>query len=378
MYSDLKSKIQEFELAEKLNELSTIPLKDIPKLISEEGFGKFILPLFEFILKNCIELEEATSIKMFPDGVSLYYISFNTKKPLPSDYEKPEYTNYEPAYSYDLAKYEPQLDRIKASKRSKHIERQNQDFTTFLWESKMSIFMLLDKYEDLFIETFPEILLGRNPFRKTTYKDKMINLFQFFEKNNNHQWLKSLMNRLRVEFKESEFEEVECKLNKVIDLNLDLQIDNKSLETKLKHVNKPKKKDILKEHKSNHNQESWDDVKLLFFESSNNYSYITLDGLKPLPLAGKRKELLHLILKSDDLQLDSSYHHDKATFSRLKKDLKEMFNKELDPLKWNKSSRVFKIKFTFKIYQDSNEYKTMLLTQGIESKLQCNLEEFEN
>lgn len=370
--------IKDYELTEKLREKSLLPLKDIPELLTEKGFGKAILPLFKYILKNCVELEEATSIKMFPHGLNLYYISFNTKKPLPSCYEKPEYTTFQPAYDYDLINYETHLDTIKSSKRSKHVIKQSSDYTTFLWESTKFVLLLLDKYEELFIESFPEIILKVNLLSKKAYKEKMIDLLEFFKINNNHHWQRSFMEKLSFKLNEADYDEIKDIQAGYKELNYHLQIENNTIKKQLEKANKPKKKDLLKEYKTNHNQESWDDVELIFFESSNNYSYKTLDGLKSLSLTGKRKELLHLILISDGIQLDMPYHHEKVTFNRLRQDLKEMFNKELEPVKWNKGSRVYKINFKFKIYQDSNEYKTKPLTQEIESKLQCNLEEFEN
>jgi len=236
-YPDLK----EIKLKDKLNELSTIPLKKVPELIKEEGFNKFILPLFKFLNKNCIELEEATSLKMFPEGIELYYISYDTKKPLPSCAGEPEFTDFQPAYDYDFKKFEPYLEKIKLSKRSKHIVIKEVNYFKFIWKDSKIIFKYLVRFEKDFIETYPEILVKEYQNYKIKHKEPMINIFHFFENNQKIDWNKLFFYKTIAKGQDDEIRDLKeinktfAKENKKIkDYNITLQEEKQDYKNKLK------------------------------------------------------------------------------------------------------------------------------------------------
>jgi len=156
------------------------------------------------------------------------------------------------------------------------------------------------------------------------------------------------------------------------------RISEKDEITKLNEQKKTSKKEILPEYRRNKNQDSWDDVEITNIESTGKFSYKTMSGLKSFGLSDKRKNLLYLIIKSEGIQQDSYYKHNKSHFHRLNADLKKLFNKKEKPIEWYKGNRVFEVKFKFNIYPDSEDYKTTQLTPEMEAKLQCNLEEIED
>ena len=137
-----------------------------------------------------------------------------------------------------------------------------------------------------------------------------------------------------------------------------------------------RKKKILSEYIKKEN-DSWEDVKIVLIESTNKFRYQTTKGLRPLSLMPKQAELLRLVLISKQSPLAYDFKHDKTTFARLNKCLKDSFNKSINPLEWNGNQKVYKYKCQFKKYTGSIDYKKIGLTKKMTSRLQCNLEEIE-
>jgi len=138
-----------------------------------------------------------------------------------------------------------------------------------------------------------------------------------------------------------------------------------------------KRKEPFPEYRSNENIKSWDDVVIIFIQSTNQFNYKTINVSKPFKLSLLRNALLSLIISSEEQLQDSGYKHNKTTFSRLNKELKELFNKECNPIEWNSNQKVYKIHFKYQIIENSEQYKEKYLSEKMETMLQCNDEEIE-
>jgi len=175
------------------------------------------------------------------------------------------------------------------------------------------------------------------------------------------------------------------EFNKILRSGLTYKIDkqnevnNKTITrqaielTELKEKTKDKKKsDPLPEYSSKLNSNSWDNVIIVHLLSTGQFNYKTLKGIKPFYLSKDRKALLNQILALEDIPLDRDFKHDKTMFSRLNKNLRELFNKTINPLEWNGNQKVYKVKFIYNEYENSRNYKEIPLTEKNEAKLQSN------
>ncbi|MDP8202390.1 MAG: hypothetical protein P9M11_09680 [Candidatus Tenebribacter burtonii] len=160
------------------------------------------------------------------------------------------------------------------------------------------------------------------------------------------------------------------------ELNFKLQDKNNELLDLIKKLKKPGTKKPFPEY-INSDQNKWDDVIIIFIESTNQFNYKIINGTKPFKLSLLRNALLSLIISSKEQQQDYDYKHNKTTFSRLNKELKELFNKECNPIEWNSNQKVYKIHFKYQIIENAEHFKEKYLTKEMETMLQCNEEEIE-
>ena len=225
----------------------------------------------------------------------------------------------------------------------------------------------------------------KNKYKNTTSaKRELINIIKTKSKNIDLFWSELLHYKKIQQYDRLMFSTI-ARIGQLKIRNEDLQILNIKLqkekiesEEKFKTAKKVNKKEQLKKYKNNNKPNSWDDVIIVYIESTNQFDYESIKGLKPFELSEERTKLLNLIVTSKEKPQNIDFKHIKYTFSRLNTDLKQLFNKNTNPLDWNENQKVYKIHFKYRIYENSNQYKETQLTPEIEARLQSNQDEMED
>jgi hypothetical protein len=137
----------------------------------------------------------------------------------------------------------------------------------------------------------------------------------------------------------------------IIDLNIDLQLTNKKLETKL--IGKKKYKTLTKFSVSqNHN---WSNIRILFAVDHKVIAYeLQSNGKNRLKITERlRKILIKICLAPEDREIK----YNKQERYEVNKFFKERFNINEDAISWDRNHKVYKIHFHYKFLQYMPNFK---------------------